>query len=413
MKDYEKIIQDPGFDLKKVREDFPYLKHYPNLVYLDNAATSQRPRQVLDAVNSFYEKFNANPLRGNHKLSLYATESYENAREKVREFLGARKKEEIIFTRNASESLNVLARSLSERLEEGDEVLITRMEHHSNSVTWQNICKEKNAKLVYADITDDYLLDLEDVKKKLTSKTKIFAFTGASNVLSTMPSIKTLVEMARQVGALSIVDGAQLVAHSKVDVIDLDCDFLVFSGHKMLAPFGIGVLYGKEALLNEIPPALFGGEMIEYVYDDYSTYAPLPYKFEAGTQNAGGAVGLHAAIDYMEAIGLDKISLYERALAKYTLERLKEEKDIEIYHTKEDGGAAIAFNIQNGHPHDVSTIMDFSNIAIRSGHHCCQQLHRSLGLTASCRASFSFYNTKEEADQFISALAKVRQTLGL
>ncbi|MDY3051590.1 MAG: SufS family cysteine desulfurase [Ndongobacter sp.] len=408
-------MTNPGFDVEKIRGDFDYLKlDGEPIVYLDNAATTQRPNAVIDRVAEFYRSENANPLRGNHRLSLAATEAYESARARIAEFIRAPRPEQVIFTRNASESLNLVAYSLGlSRLRAGDEVLITRMEHHSNSVNWQFVCQKTGAKLVYLDLEADYQISIEQVKAKLNERTKIFAFTGASNVLSTVPDAREFIRLGHEAGAVCVMDGAQLVPHERVDVQDLDCDFLAFSGHKMLAPFGVGVLYGKQALLEEMPPFLYGGEMIEYVYDDYATYAPLPYKFEAGTQNVGGAVGLHAAIDYIEAIGIDKIEAYEKALGEYCAQQLRALGFIDVYHPEHGArGAAVAFNVREVHPHDVSTILDARGIAIRSGHHCTQQLHAALELHASCRASFAFYNTKEEVDQLIDGLREVRKIMG-
>lgn len=415
IEDIEKVLADPGFDIDRVRADFEYLKEQADVIYLDNAATTQRPKQVIDRVSQYYRSENANPLRGNHRLSGLSTTAYEDGRERVRAFINAKEKEEIIFTRNATEALNLVSYAWGmENLGEGDQVLITRMEHHSNSVNWQFVCEKTGAELLYVDLDDDFALDMEDFGKKLNEKTKVLAFSGASNVLSTVPDVKYMVAEAKKVGALTLVDGAQLVPHERADVQDLDCDFLAFSGHKMLAPFGIGVLYGKREILENMNPFLLGGEMIEYVYDDYSTYAELPYKFEAGTQNVGGVVGLHAAIDYMEEIGLDKIENYEKALGEYCAQKLRARGDVDVYHpVLANRGAAVAFNIHQVHPHDVSTIMDFKGIAIRSGHHCTQQLHRALGQTASCRASFAFYNTKEECDAFLESIDFVKETMGL
>lgn len=411
----EKILQDPGYDLEEVRRDFSYLKlKDPAIIYLDNAATTQRPDPVIDRVGEFYRFENANPLRGNHKLSLLATQAYEDGREKVREFLNAREKEEILFTRNASESLNLVSYLWALHvLKPGDEVLITRMEHHSNCVNWQFACQKSGASLRYIDLDEDYHLDLEDFEKKLTDRTKVVAFSGASNVLSTVPDAKGMIEKIHQKGAIAVMDAAQAAPHEKMDVQDLDCDFLAFSGHKMLSPFGIGVLYGKREILEKIPPFLYGGEMIEYVQDLDSTFAPLPYKFEAGTQDVGGVVGLHAAIDYIHAIGLDHIEKYEKALAEYCAIRLREIPGTTVYRPKKGSrGAAVAFNLDKIHPHDVSTIVDTKGVAIRSGHHCTQPLHRYLGISASCRASVAFYNTKEEVDRLIEALNYTREVMG-
>lgn len=412
----EEILADPGFDVVKIREDFDYLKSTDRpVIYLDNAATTQRPNPVLDRIADFYRGENANPLRGNHRLGLLATQAYEAGRERVKDFIHAERGEEIIFTRNATESLNLVAYAWGlDKLKAGDQVLITRMEHHSNSVNWQFICRKTGAELVYIDLNDDFGLDMEDFAAKLNEKTKVLSFTGASNVLSTVPEAKKMVAAAKAFGCLTIIDGAQLAPHERVDVQDLGCDFFVFSGHKMLAPFGIGVLYGRKEILEEMNPFLLGGEMIEYVEDLSSTYAPLPYKFEAGTQNVGGVVGLHAAIDYIESIGLDKIEAYEKALGQYCAEKLRARADVDVYHpVKGPGGAAVAFNIKDAHPHDVSTIMDFYGVAIRSGHHCAQQLHRALGIAASCRASFAFYNTREECDRFLEVIDEVNKTMGL
>lgn len=414
-RNFEKILKNPGFDLERIREDFAYLKDKNPVIYLDNAATSQRPEPVLDRVMKFYRHENANPLRGNHRLSLFATQAYEDARERIKDWINADSKEEIIYTRNTTEGLNLISYLAAlNLLKEGDQVLITRMEHHSNSVNWQFACQKTGAKLVYAELNDDFGLDMEDFKKKLNDRTKIVAFSGASNVLGAINPAKEMIRLAHEYGALTVLDGAQMAPHHRVDVKDLDCDFFAFSGHKMGAPFGIGVLYGKKKILEELPPFLYGGEMIEYVEDDSSTFAPLPYKFEAGTQNVGGAVGLAAAIDYMEKIGMDKIEAYERALTEYCVEKLRARGDIEIYHpAKGPTGCMVSFNLKGVHPHDVSTIMDAENVAIRSGHHCTQPLHRGLCITASCRASFAYYNTVEEVDKFLAAIDKVFEIMGL
>ena len=409
------LLKNPGFSLEAVRKDFPYLQEEDPVIYLDSAATTQRPEAVIQALAEYYRHKNANPLRGNHRLSLASTECYEAGRERIREWINAKEHEEIVFTRNATESLNLVAYTWGlSQLKEGDEILISRMEHHSNSVNWQMVCRKTGAKLVYIELNEDFALDMEDFHKKLNPHTKMVSITGASNVLSTVTDLKTIIPAAHELGALVMVDGAQLVPHEKVDVRDMDCDFLAFSGHKMLAPFGIGVLYGKKDLFDRMSPFLRGGEMIEYVYDQESTFAPLPYKFEAGTQNVGGVVGLTAAIDYMDAIGMDKIERYEKALGEYCARELRKREDVVVYHpVHAPRGAAVAFNIKEVHPHDVSTIMDSEGVAIRSGHHCAQQLHRSLGITASCRASFAFYNTKEEVDHFLASITVVRKTMGL
>ncbi|MDO5044561.1 MAG: cysteine desulfurase [Coriobacteriia bacterium] len=415
MRSVEEILANPGFDLEKVRGDFDYLKLEGDpIIYLDNGATTQRPRQVIERVDAFYREENANPLRGTHRLALASTLAYEKARAKVAKFINAPLPREIIFTRNTTESLNLLAYSYGmDVLKEGDEILISRMEHHSNSVPWQFVAKRTGAKLVYAEIDEDYQLDMEDFTSKLNDKTKIVSITGASNVLSSEPDVKEIARLSHEVGAIVICDAAQLVPHHVVDVQDLGVDFLVFSGHKMLAPFGIGVLWGKSELLEEMRPFLFGGEMIEYVYDDSSTFAELPYKFEAGTQNVGGAVGLAAAIDYINEIGMEHISEYEKALAEYCAKRMFDSDIVKVYHPKTGNrGAAVAFNVCGVHPHDTSSILDNEGIAVRAGHHCAQQLHRGLGVQSSCRASFAFYNTKEEIDKLMVSLENVLKTMG-
>lgn len=416
MRDVLETLNNPPYDVQKIREDFDFLKVGESpTIYLDNGATTQRPRQVLERVSEYYKSENANPLRGTYHLAAASTEAYEQARKRVAKFINARTKQEIIFTRNASEALNLVAYSYGfEHLEEGDEVLITRMEHHSNSVPWQFVCQKTGAKLVYAELDGDFQLDMDDFASKLSEKTKIVSFTGTSNVLSSEPDVKKISEMAHSVGAIAICDGAQMVPHHKVDVQDLGCDFLALSGHKMYAPFGIGVLYGKRDILQHMQPFMYGGEMIEYVQDFSASYAPLPYKFEAGTQNVGGAVGLHAAIDYVEAIGFDKISAYEQALGEYCAIKLRELGTCNVFHpTKGPRGAAVAFNVCGVHPHDVASILDYKHVAIRAGHHCAQQLHRGLDIESSCRASFGIYNTKEEIDAFIDSINFVRETMGL
>ncbi|MDD7592781.1 MAG: SufS family cysteine desulfurase [Peptoniphilaceae bacterium] len=413
--DLRHILRHPDFDLNAVRKDFPYLDEPHPVIYLDNAATTQRPRQVLERLGAFYGHENANPLRGNHRLSLSATEAYEKARIAVAKRIHADSTSEIIFTRNATESLNLVAYLFALYvLKPGDEVLITRLEHHSNAVNWQFACRQSGATLKYVELGEDFQLDMADFDAKLTDRTKVVAFSAASNVIATLPPVKEMVRKARARGAVTVVDGAQYVPHEAVDVQDLDCDFFAFSGHKMCAPFGIGVLYGKRAWLEKLPPFLYGGEMIEYVNDADSTYAELPYKYEAGTMNVGGAVGLHAAIDYLDGIGMDAIAAYEKALATYLAEGLDAKGGIDLYRPRQhEAGTMVAFNIHGAHPHDVSTIMDASDVAIRSGHHCTQPLHRGLCIGSSCRASVAFYNTVEEVDAFLDAVDTVREVMGL
>jgi len=406
------------FDVERIRKDFPTLSVQVNgkpLVYLDNAATTHKPLPVLDAMKDYYYKFNANPHRGAHYLGVLATEMYEKAREKVREFINARSTREIIFTRNATESLNLIAYSYGMKfVEKDDEIVICISEHHSNIVPWQKIAKLKGANLKYLYINDDFRLDMEEVNSKITEKTKIVSIAQMSNVLGTIYPVKEIIEIAHSKGAIAIIDGAQSVPHMKVDVQDLDADFLVFSGHKMLGPMGIGVLYGKEEILENMPPFLMGGDMIEYVEEQSTTFAELPHRFEAGTPNVEGAVGLAAAIDYINEIGLDNICKYEKELTAYALEKLREIPYVKIYGPLdlENRGGVISFELEGCHPHDVSTIVDSYGVAIRAGHHCAQPLMKFLKAPATSRISFYFYNTKSEIDVFIDSLLKVRKWLG-
>jgi len=406
------------FDVEKIRKDFPTLSVLANgkpLVYFDNAATTHKPIQVLEVMRDYYYKFNANPHRGAHYLGVLATEMYENARERVREFINARSAKEVGFTRNATESLNLIAYCYGMKfVEQGDEIVICISEHHSNIVPWQKVAKLKGAKLKYLYINDDYRLDMEEVYGKITDKTKIVSIAQMSNVLGTIYPVKDIIKYAHSKGAIAVIDGAQSVPHMKVDVQDLDADFLVFSGHKMLGPMGIGVLYGKEEIFEKMPPFLMGGDMIEYVEEQSTTFAELPHKFEAGTPNVEGAVGLAAAIDYLNEIGLDNISKYEKKLTNYALEKLKEIPYVKIYGPTdlENRGAVISFGLEGCHPHDVSTIVDTYGVALRAGHHCAQPLMKYLKAPATSRISFYFYNTKSEIDVFIDSLLKVRKWLG-
>lgn len=405
-------------DIQKIRNDFPYLDkdHLGrDVIYLDTAATSQKPIQVLEAVDNYYKYQNANPHRGAHYLSMVATNAYEDSRDYVKEYIGAAHREEIIFTRNATEALNIIAYSYAmKNLKEGDEILITILEHHANLVPWQRIRDLTGAKLVYAYLNDDYSLDYDDLKSKINENTKIVSFTGASNVNSEIIDVKKITGWAHEVGAISIVDGAQLIPHLKTDVADLDCDFLVFSGHKLLAPMGIGVLYGKKEILENMDPFLTGGDMIEYVYEQDVTFAELPYKFEAGTQDVGGAVGLAAAIKYMEDIGIDEIYNYESELTRYTYELIKDIPRIKTFYPENvKTGAVLSFTFDDIHPHDIASILDNAGVAVRSGHHCAMPLHKYLGVSSTTRASFAFYNTKEEAEIFANELLNVRKVMGL
>ena len=396
-----------------IKKDFPLLNEKTvngkKISYLDSAATTQKPIQVLNAIDAFYKKYNANPHRGTYQLSQEATEQYEQAREKIAEFINAPSREQIIFTKNASESLNLLAYSYGmDNIKEGDEIVISIMEHHSNLVPWQKVAKSKNATLNYMYINEEYELSDEEIENKITNKTKIVSITQVSNVLGTINNVEKIIKTAHKHGAIVIVDGSQSIPHMKIDVQKIDCDFFIFSGHKLLAPLGIGVLYGKKKLLNNMSPFLMGGDMIEYVYEQDTTYAPLPNKFEAGTQNAGGAVGLAAAIDYINELGYDKIDEIEKELLDYAYEKLQPLDYLELYMTpnKENHQGVISFNIKNVHPHDVASILDSENVCVRSGNHCAQPLLRYLGLDSTCRVSFYFYNTKEDIDNLVNALDK-------
>ncbi|SFL50515.1 cysteine desulfurase [Halanaerobium salsuginis] len=401
----------------KYKRDFPILKQKINghdLIYFDNAATTQKPESVLQAVNEYNRKFNANPHRGAHTLSVRSTQAYEAAREKVQSFINAASPAEIIFTRNTTESLNLLANSLEAIVKPGDEILISVLEHHSNILPWQQLAERKNLTLKYLYPDENFRISQEEFEKKLSSKTKILSISQMSNVTGVVNPVKEMAVKAHQQGALVVVDGAQGAPHLKTDMQDLDADFYAFSGHKMLGPLGIGVLYGKENLLNELPPFLKGGGMIEYVTEDYSTYAELPEKFEAGTPNVEGAVGLQAAIDYLENIGMDAIWEHELGLTEYALARMSELDYVEIAGPLdlEKRGGIISFNLTGIHSHDLATIVDSQGVAIRSGHHCAQPLMKYYNFNSTGRASFYLYNERSEVDKFILALKKVREVFG-
>lgn len=400
-------------DLQAIRADFPILAD-ERYVYFDNAATSQRPRQVLEAIDNFYRTTNANPLRGLYEWSIGATEAYEKARSRVARFLNAERDEEIIFTRNATESLNLVAYTWAmANVNEGDEIVISIMEHHSNILPWQMVAKKKGAVLKFLEYDEKFNFSDEELKK-ITDKTKLVAMTYVSNVLGVTNPVKKVAELAHKVGAIMVVDGAQSTPHKKVDVQDLDADFYAFSGHKMLGPMGIGALYGKRELLDAMPPFLTGGEMIETVTREGATYAELPHKFEAGTVNAGDAVGLAAAIDYLEDIGFDFIVNQENRLSKLCLEAMRDLPYITLYGPLETGrhSGIVTFNIEGCHPHDVSSVLDSEHICIRAGHHCAQPLLQHIGVNATARASMYFYNTDEEVERFVESLKKVRGWLG-
>ena len=379
------------------------------MAYLDSGATTQKPQKVLDAVESFYEHENANPHRGAYSLSIEATEAYESTRGKIAKFIKARYPEEIIFSKNATESLNLLAYSYGlDNLEKEDEVVISIMEHHSNLVPWQYVTNKTGSTLKYMYINDNFEISKEEIESKITDKTKIVGITHISNVLGTINPVKEIIKYAHKKGAIVIVDASQSIPHMKIDVQDLDADFLVFSGHKMLAPLGIGVLYGKKELLQKMKPFLMGGDMIEYVYEQKTTFAPLPNKFEAGTQNVEGVIGLGAAIDYINEIGYDKIAEVEKELTEYAREKLSKLDYLDLYLTpnKENHSSVFSFNIKGVHPHDVASILDTENVYVRSGNHCAQPLLRSLGIDSTCRASLYFYNTKEDIDKLVQGLDK-------
>ncbi|MGL6016650.1 MAG: cysteine desulfurase [Selenomonadaceae bacterium] len=400
------------------RKDFPLLQQEMNghpLVYLDNGATTQKPAAVIDAVNTYYSRYNANPHRGAYDLSVKATDLYEHARKRVKTFINARHGYEIVFTKNASESLNLLAYSYGMHfVEAGDEIVISIAEHHSNLIPWQQVAKARGAVLKYMYLDDDGRIAAAEIENKITARTKIVAVTHVSNVLGIVNPVDAVVKKAHSVGAVVIIDGAQSVPHMKIDIQALDADFLVFSGHKMLSPMGIGVLYGKAELLDKMPPFLFGGDMIEYVEEQDATFAPLPAKFEAGTQNVGGAVGLAAAIDYINQVGFVEIERREKELIAYAVAKLKELPYIELYGCTDlkDKTGVITFNIKDIHPHDVASILDADGVAIRAGHHCAQPLMKYLKVNATCRASFYFYNTRAEIDQLLASLQKVRGVMG-
>ena len=390
------------------KDEFPILQER-KISYLDSGATTQKPQCVIDAIESYYKECNANPHRGAYSLSIEATEKYETTREKIAKFINAKNREEIIFSKNATESLNLIAYSYGlDNLKKDDEVVLSIMEHHSNLVPWQYVTKKTNSKLKFMYINKAYELSKEEIESKITDKTKVVGITHVSNVLGTINNVKEIIKYAHKKGAVVIVDASQSIPHMKIDVQDLDTDFLVFSGHKMFAPLGIGVLYGKKELLNKMTPFLMGGDMIEYVYEQNTTFAPLPNKFEAGTQNVEGVIGLGAAIDYIEKIGYKEIQNVEEAITKYAVNELSKLDFLELYITphSENHSSVISFNIKGVHPHDVASILDSNGVCVRSGNHCAQPLLRYLGMDSTCRASFSIYNTKEDVDNLVEALKK-------
>ena len=400
-------------DVEAVRKDFPILNQIVNdepLVYLDNAATTQKPTQVLEAIAAYYAKDNANVHRGVHTLAERATAAYEAARERVRSFIHAASTKEVLFTRGTTTGLNWVARYAESVLQPGDEVLISVMEHHSNTIPWQEACKKTGARLIYAYLKDG-MLDLADFRSKLTEKTRFVALAHVSNVLGVVNPIKEIAELVHQTNALLVVDGAQSVPHMKIDVQDLDVDFFAFSGHKMLGPTGIGVLYGKEELLEQMSPVEFGGEMIDFVYEQEATWKELPWKFEAGTPNIVGAIGLAAAIDYLDKIGMETVHQYEQELIAYVFPKLQAVEGLTIYGSEDltQRSGVISFNLAGLHPHDVATALDYEGVAVRAGHHCAQPLLSYLGVAATVRASFYLYNTKADCDKLVEALQKTKE----
>lgn len=403
-------------NIEEIRKQFPILHQEVNghpLVYLDSAATSQKPSSVIEAVKRYYEWDNANVHRGVHTLGSRATDAYEGAREKLRAFINARSTEEIIFTRGTTTSINLVASSYARAVcGEGDEIVITPMEHHSNLIPWQLVAKATGAVLKYMPLQQDGSINLPDVEKTITERTKIVSVVYVSNVLGVVNPVKEIAEIAHRYGAKMVVDGAQSTPHMKVDVQALDCDFYALSGHKMCAPTGIGALYGKKELLEQMEPIEFGGEMIDHVGLFDSTWKDLPWKFEGGTPIIAGAVGLGAAIDFLESIGLDQIEQHEKQLTAYAMERIQEIDGLTVYGPQQNRAGLVTFNLDDVHPHDVATVLDADGIAVRAGHHCCQPLMRWLNVTATARASFYLYNTEAEVDRLVSSLIKTKEYFG-
>ncbi len=410
------VEKEISFDVHTIRKDFPILSttiHGKPLVYLDNAATTQKPNAVLDMQNVYYREQNANIHRGVHLLSEVATFEYEKARGKVKNFINAADYKEIIFTKGTTDSINLVAQSFGKTfLHEGDEVIISAMEHHSNIVPWQLICEERGAKLLVIPMTDEGELILEEFEKMLSPKTKIVSVVYISNSLGTINPVKQIIELAHRNGSNVLIDGAQAIAHTTVDVRELDCDFFAFSGHKIFGPTGIGVLYGKASLLEQMKPYQGGGDMIRSVTFEKTTFNDIPYKFEAGTPNIVGGIGLGAAIDYVNRIGLDDIAEYERELLSYGTEMLQRVNGLRVIGTAKEKASVISFVLEHVHPHDIGTILDREGIAIRTGHHCTQPVMQRFGIPATARASLSFYNTREELDTLVSGIEKVKEIFG-
>jgi len=405
-----------NFDVHRIREDFPILKqevHGRPLVYLDSAATSQKPQVVIDRITRYYAEENSNVHRGVHYLSQLATREYDDARVKVQRFLNAAESHEIIFTRGTTEGINLVAQSYGRKfVHAGDEIIISAIEHHSNIVPWQMLCEQTGAKLRVIPINDDGELLMDEFAEMLSSKTRIVAVNHISNALGTINPIKRIVELAHSRDIPVLVDGAQAAPHLKVDVRDLDCDFYAFSGHKACGPTGIGALYGKSYWLEAMPPVMGGGDMIASVTFEKTTYNVLPYKFEAGTPNIADAVGLGAAIDYLDGIGLDRIAAYEHELLQYATETIGAIPGLRIIGTAREKASVLSFTLDNVHPHDIGTILDQEGIAVRAGHHCAQPVMKRFGIPATARASLAFYNTKEEIDALAEGLRRVMEVFG-
>lgn len=405
-----------SFDADSIRGDFPILKQLvygKPLVYLDNAATSQKPSAVIDAMTHYYSTDNSNIHRGVHLLSERATQEYEDARVKVQRFINAAQSREIIFVRGTTEAINLVANSYGRaNVKSGDEILITAMEHHSNIVPWQILCEEKSARLRVAPINDDGELILEEFEKLLNERTKLVSVVHVSNALGTIDPIRAIIEIAHRHNVPVMIDGAQAAPHMKLDVQELDCDFYAFSGHKVYGPTGIGVLYGKASLLDAMPPYQGGGDMIASVTFEKTTYNTLPYKFEAGTPNIAGTIGLGAAIDYVNQIGIERIARYEHGLLEYGTEALSQIPGLRLIGTAKDKAGVLSFVLEGVHPHDVGTVLDREGIAIRTGHHCAMPVMERFGIPATARASLAFYNTKEEIDALVAGIHKVKEVFG-
>ena len=404
-----------SLDVVAIRADFPILDRKTrggkDLVYLDNAASSQKPREVVDALSDYYLRYNANVHRGIHTLSEEATDEYEKARRKIQAFINAEHAEELIFVRNTTEAINLVAHSYGARLREGDEILLSEMEHHSNLVPWQMLADRSGARLKFIPIHDDGNLDMDAFPALLTDRTRVVAVSHMSNVLGTINPVEEITRAAHAAGAVVLLDAAQSVPHIPVDVRAIGADFLAFSGHKMLGPMGVGVLYGRRELLDSMPPFLGGGNMIMKVELEHTTYNELPDKFEAGTPDAGGAIALGVAVDYLSRLGMDRVHRHEQELVDYALEVLLSMPDVAIYgpKTSEGRGGVISFNVGDIHPHDIGTLLDRDGVAVRAGHHCCQPLMRRLGQAATARASFYVYNTRAEVDALASAIGNARE----